>query len=98
MCYKQIRPGEKDRERGMHLGGGARGILYRGGGVCEYEIDEMRGGSVHVRGTVLDRGGMDGEKRRGKACVCGRHTWQERHIERCVPGGRSWGPTHTVGE
>ena len=26
-----MRHGEKDRERGMHLGGGARVILYRGG-------------------------------------------------------------------
>ena len=41
---------------------------------------------------------MDGEKRRGKACVCGRHTWLERHINRCVPGRRSWGPTNTMGE
>lgn len=40
-----MRHGEKDRERGMHLGGGARGILYRGEGVCEYEIDEKSGGS-----------------------------------------------------
>jgi hypothetical protein len=62
-----------------------------GGGVCEYEIDEKRGGSVHVRGTVLDIGGMDGEKRRGKVCVCGRHTWLERYIDRCVPERRSWG-------
>ena len=29
----------------MHLGGGARVILYRGGGVCEYENDEESGGS-----------------------------------------------------
>ena len=40
-----MRHGEKDRERGMHLGGGARVILYRGGGVCEYENDEKSGGS-----------------------------------------------------
>ena len=32
-------------ERGMHVGGGTRGILYRGGGVCEYENDEKSGGS-----------------------------------------------------
>ena len=25
---------------------------------------------------------MDGEKRRGEACVCGRHTWLERHRDR----------------
>ena len=25
--------------------------------MCEYEIDEKRGGSVHLRGTVLDIGG-----------------------------------------
>ena len=31
---------------------------------------------------------MDGEKRRGKACVCGRHTWLERYIDRCVAGVR----------
>ena len=41
---------------------------------------------------------MDGDKRRGKACVCARHTWLERHIDRCVPQRRSWGPTHTMGE
>ena len=41
---------------------------------------------------------MDGEKRRGEACVCGRHTWLERYIDRCVLKRRSWGPTHTVGE
>ena len=33
------------------LGGGARGLPCRGGGVCEYEIDEKRGESVHLRGT-----------------------------------------------
>ena len=27
-----------------------------GGGVCDYEINEKRGGSVHLRGTVLDIG------------------------------------------
>ena len=52
------------------LGGGARGLPCRGGGVCEYEIDEKRGGSVHLRGTVLDIGGMDGEKRRGEVYMC----------------------------
>ena len=41
-----------------------------GGGVCEYEINEKRGGSVHLRGTVLDIGGMDGEKRRGEVYMC----------------------------
>ena len=81
----------------MRLGGGARGLPCRGGGVCEYEINEKRGGSVHLRGTVLDIGGMDGEKRRGEVCVCGRHTWLERYIDRCVPERRSRGPTHTVG-
>jgi len=40
---------------------------------------------------------MDGEKRRGEAYVCARHTWLERLIDRCVPYRRSWGPTHTVG-
>ena len=68
-----------------------------GGGVCDYEIDEKRGGSVHLRGTVLDIGGMDGEKRRGEVCVCGRHTWLERYIDWCVPERRSRGPTHTAG-
>ena len=29
----------------MQLGGGARGLLYQGEGVCEYEIDAKRGGS-----------------------------------------------------
>ena len=46
-----------------------------GGGVWEYETDEKRGRSVHLRGTVLDIGGMDGEKKRGEVCVRGRHTW-----------------------
>ena len=41
----------------MRLGGGVRGLVCRGGGVCEYEIDEKRGGSVHLRGTILDIGG-----------------------------------------
>ena len=68
-----------------------------GGGVCEYVINEKRGGSVHLRGIVLDIGGMDGEKRRGEVCVCGRHTWLERYIDRCVPERRSRGPTHTAG-
>ena len=40
-----MRHGEKDRERGMHLGGGARVILYQGGGVCKYENDEKSVGS-----------------------------------------------------
>jgi hypothetical protein len=35
---------------------------------------------VHLRGTALDIGGMDGEKRRGEVCVCGRHTWLERYM------------------
>ena len=39
------------------LGGGARGLPCRGGGVCGYEIDEKRGASVHLHGTVLDIGG-----------------------------------------
>ena len=69
-----------------------------GGGVCKYEIDEKRGGSVHLCGTVLDIGGMDGEKRIGEVCVCGRHTWLERYIDRCVPERRSRGATHTAGE
>ena len=43
-------------------------------------------------------GGMDGEKREGKyICVCCRHTWLERYIDRCVPERRSRGPTHTAG-
>ena len=29
----------------MRLGGGARGLLCRGGGVCEYENGEKSGGS-----------------------------------------------------
>ena len=28
-----------------------------GGGVCEHVTNEKRGGSVHLRGTVLDIGG-----------------------------------------
>ena len=49
---RRDRQGERVR-----LGGGARGLACRGGGVYEYEIDEKRGGSVHLRGTVLDIGG-----------------------------------------
>ena len=30
-------------------------------------------------------------------CVCCRHTWLERYIDRCVPERRSRGPTHTAG-
>ena len=41
-----------------------------GGGVCKYETNEKSGGSVHLRGTVLDIGGMDGEKRRGEVYMC----------------------------
>lgn len=41
-----------------------------GGGVCEYLTNEKRGGSVHLRGTVLDIGGMDGDKRRGEVYMC----------------------------
>ena len=43
----------------MELGGGARGLATSliGGGVCGCEIDEKRGESLHVCGTVLDIGG-----------------------------------------
>ena len=76
----------------------AREAYYiEGEGVCKYEIDEKRGGSVHLRGTVLNTGGMDDEKRRGEVCVSGRHTWLERYIDRYVPERRSRGPTHTAG-
>ena len=57
--------------------------------MCDYEIDENRGGSVHLHGTVLDIGGIDGDKKRGEACVCGRHTWLLRYIDQCVPERRS---------
>ena len=70
-----MRHEEKDRERGMHIGGRTRGILIEGGGVCEYEINE--------EGKYI--------------CGCGRHTWLERYIDRCVPERRSRGPTHTAG-
>ena len=40
-----MRHEEKDIGRGMHVGGGTRGILYQAGGVCEYENDEKSGGS-----------------------------------------------------
>ena len=56
--------------------------------MCEYEIDEKRGGSEAW--TV--------RREEGKyICVCGRHTWLERYIDRCVPERRSRGPTHTAG-
>ena len=47
-----------------------REAYYVEGGVCDYEIDEKRGGSVHLRGTILYIGGMDGEKRRGEVYMC----------------------------
>lgn len=48
----------RDRQgKRVRLGGGARGLPCLGEGVYEYEIDEKRGGSVHLRGTVLDIGG-----------------------------------------
>ena len=37
-----------------------------GGGVCEYEIDEKKGGSVHLRGTVLDIGACTVRREEGK--------------------------------
>ena len=58
----------------MHLGGGARVILYRGGGVCGYKIDEKSGGSKAW--TVI--------RKEVKLVFCARHTWLERHIDRCV--------------
>ena len=38
----------------MELGGGARGpaTSWIGGGVCDSEVDEKRGESLHVCGTV----------------------------------------------
>ena len=69
-----MRHREKDRERGMHVGGGTRGILYRGGGVCEYENDEKSGGS-EARMVIREE---------GKLVFCARHTWLERHIDRRV--------------
>ena len=47
-----------------------RPTMSRGGGVCEYVIYEKWGGSVHLCGTVLDIGGMDGERRRGEVYMC----------------------------
>ena len=41
---------------------------------------------------------MDGDKRRGEACVCARHTWLERHIDRWWHKEGAGGPTHTMGE
>ena len=41
---------------------------------------------------------MDGDKRRGEACVCARHTWLERHIDRLCRKEGAGGPTHTMGE
>ena len=45
------------------------------GGVCEYELDEKSGGSEAW--TVI--------REEGKLVFCARHTWLERHIDRCVP-------------
>ena len=58
-----------------------------------YVINEKRGGSVHLRGIVLDIGGAWTVRREeGKyICVCCRHTWLERYIDRCVPERRSQG-------
>ena len=61
------------------------GLMKRGAGVCT---------CVEPYWTY---GGMDGEKRRGEVCVCGRHTWLERYIDyagKKEPGA----PTHTAGE
>ena len=69
MCWKQIRSGETDKEIGVRLGGGARGLPCRGGGVCEYEINEKRGGSVHMHGTILDIGGH-GRREEKRESVC----------------------------
>ena len=56
MCVLgQMRLKEKDRERGIHVGGGTRGILYRGGGVCEYEKDEKSGVSEACTVTREER-------------------------------------------
>ena len=53
-----------------------------------------RGGeSVYVCARLRDRaGGMDGERGRGKVCtcVCGRQTWLERYIDRCVSERGRW--------
>ena len=40
-----MRHEEKDRERGMHVGGGTRGILYRAGRSVRVRDDEKSGGS-----------------------------------------------------
>ena len=45
------------------------------GEVCEYEIDEKSGASEAW--TVI--------REEGKLVFCARHTWLERHIDRCVP-------------
>ena len=60
---------DRQGERGAARRWCERPTMLRGG-VCDYEIDEKRGGSVHLRGTVLDIGGMDGEKRRGEVYMC----------------------------
>ena len=44
-------------ERGAARRWCERPTMSRGGGVCKYEINEKRGGSVHLRGIVLDIGG-----------------------------------------
>ena len=46
-----------------------------GEGVCKYEMDEKSGGS---EAWMVKR-------EEGEAYVCARHTWLERHIDRCVP-------------
>ena len=72
----------------MEIGGGARGPATReigGRGVCGCEIEEKRGESLHVCGTVSDIRGMDTERRRWKVrvYVCCRQEL-ERFIDRCV--------------
>ena len=47
---------DRQGERGAARRWCKRPTMSRGG-VCEYEINEKRGGSVHLRGTVLDIGG-----------------------------------------
>ena len=53
-----------------------------GEGVCEYENDEKSGGS-EAWTVIREEGKLVFVL--GEACVCARHTWLERHIDRCVP-------------
>ena len=65
-----MRHEEKDRERGMHVGGGMRGILYRGEECASTRTMKRVVGVCTCVESYWTYGGMDGEKRRGEVYMC----------------------------